>query len=74
MYWDRWDIVEAHYWYAVNYHSGQWSDLYARQCRISRYFRPGMSNGPTSENAQAIYDALVSTGTKANLLTPQRKD
>ena len=58
MYWDRWDIVEAHYWFAVHYHGGQWSDLYVRQCRILRYFNPGMSNGPSSENACLIYNEL----------------
>lgn len=59
MYFDRWDIVEAHFWFAVHYHGGQWSDLYARQCRISRYFRPGLcQNGPTTENACVIYNNL----------------
>jgi hypothetical protein len=59
VYFDRWDIVEAHYWFAVHYHGGQWSDLYARQCRISRYFKPGiLSTGPSSENACIIYNDL----------------
>ena len=59
MYFDRWDIVEAHYWFAVNYHSGQFSELYAKQCRISCYFKPGMtSNGPSSENSCRIYNNL----------------
>lgn len=58
MYFDRFDIVEAHYWFAVHYHGGQWSDLYAKQCRISRYFNPGGSSGPTSENACIIYNQL----------------
>ena len=59
MYFNRWDIVEAHYWFSVHYHNGQFSDLYAKQCRISRYFSPGMaSNGPSSENACAIYNTL----------------
>jgi len=59
MYFDRWDIVEAHYWFAVHYHGGQFSDLYAKQCRISSYFRPSVSSdGPSSENACRIYNAL----------------
>ena len=59
MYFDRWDIVEAHYWFAVHYHGGQGSDLYARQCRISRYFSPSiLSNGPSTENACVIYNDL----------------
>ena len=59
MYWDRWDIVDAHYWYCVNYHSGQWSREYQRLSRISQYYKPSiLAKGPATENAQAIYDAL----------------
>jgi hypothetical protein len=59
MYFERWDVVEAHYWFAVHYHGGQSSELYSRQCRISRYFKPSiLSNGPSSENACAIYNNL----------------
>lgn len=58
MYFDRFDIVEAHYWFAVHYHDGQGSDLYARLCRIGRYFSPGRSDGPSTENACVIYNAL----------------
>lgn len=59
MWFDRWDIIEAHYWFAVHYHGGQWSELYARQCRISRHFRPSiLADGPSSENACRIYNAL----------------
>lgn len=60
--WNRFDIVEAHYAFCVDYHSGQWSDLYARQCRISSYFKPGMAwDGYDSltENGRAIYDTLA---------------
>jgi len=62
MEFDRFDIVEAHYWHAVDYHGGQWSDLYAKQCRISRYYKPGlMHQGYESltENGQDIYNQLV---------------
>lgn len=59
MSFNRFDIVEAHYWFAVDHHSGQWSDLYEKHCRISRYFRPGAcDNGPTTDNARMIYNAL----------------
>lgn len=59
MYWNRWDIVEAHYWFAVHYHGGQCSDLYARQCHISRYFEPSiLASGPSSENACMVYNDL----------------
>ncbi len=62
MYFDRFDIVEAHYAHAVDYHDGQTSDLYVKQCRISRYFKPGgMWKGydSLSDNGKEIYDALV---------------
>ena len=62
MYWDRWDIVEAHYAHAVDYHSGMWSELYAKQCRISEYYSPGMGWAgyeSLSENGQVIYDQLA---------------
>ncbi len=61
MYWDRFDIVEAHYLYCSEWHSGQWSDLYAKMCRIQGYFKPGMSLGyeSLSENGKVIYDNLV---------------
>ena len=59
MYFDRWDIVEAHYWFAVHYHCGQFSELYAKLCRISRYFKPSiLADGPSSENACVIYNNL----------------
>ncbi len=59
MEFNRFDIVEAHYWFCVHYHSGQFSELYAKQCRISRYFNPGaLSDGPSSENACEIYNNL----------------
>lgn len=61
MYFDRFDIVSAHYAFACDYHSGQFSDLYIKLCRIGNYFKPGpMWNGyeSLSENGQAIYDNL----------------
>ena len=60
MYWDRFDIVEAHYLFCEHYHSGQWSPEYARLCRISRYYKPSPMGVTLSENAQDIYDNLVS--------------
>lgn len=61
-YFDRFDIVEAHYTYCIDYHDGQWSDLYARQCRISEYYTPGcLYNGyqSLSDNGKEIYDNIV---------------
>ncbi len=57
---DRFDIVEAHFWFCADFHGGQGSRLYARLSKISRYFKPGASqNGPSTENARDIYEALA---------------
>lgn len=64
---DRFDIVEAYYAYACDYHDGQWSDLYALQCRISNYFKPGLmwrGYDSLSENGKEIYNQLVSKNYK----------
>ena len=59
MNWDRFDIVEAHYWFCADYHTGQACPLYARLGRIQGYYRPSpLQHGPAGPNAQAIYDAL----------------
>ena len=34
------DRLEAHYWYAVDYHGGQDSRLYKHLCKLSRYYHP----------------------------------
>lgn len=62
MYWDRWDIIEAHYAFCCDWHHGQFSELYARQCRISKYFEPGLlwrGYQSLSENGKEIYDQLA---------------
>lgn len=61
MWWDRFDIVEAHYLFCGDYHSGQASELYRRLSRMSRYFKPRLNLAveTLSENARAIYDALA---------------
>lgn len=61
--WDRFDIVAAHYCYAVQWHSGQFSPEYARQCRISGY-ASGLPDNPEallefSDNAALIYLNLI---------------
>lgn len=59
-YFDRWDIIRAHYLYAIEYHGGQFSELYKRQCKISEYYKTfGFSYHGLSDNAKAIYDSLV---------------
>lgn len=59
-HYDRFDIVEAHYWFCVDYHEGQCSDKYAKLCRIREYFTPSpICHGPVTWNAREIYNALV---------------
>lgn len=63
MYFDRFDIVEAHYAFCCDYHEGLHSRLYARLCRILTYLRPSpMFRGyeSLSDNGRMIYDELVS--------------
>lgn len=61
MYFDRFDIVEAYYVFFVNYHEGQWSEKYRRQCKMHSYFKPGLSvqNGELEGNSLEIYENLV---------------
>ncbi len=61
MYFDRFDIIQAHYAFACDYHGGQASKLYSRLCRIGRYFTPGAlwrGFDSLSENGQEIYRNL----------------
>ena len=62
---DRFDIVAAHYFFCLNYHTGQRSVLYARLCRITERlrFRPAPNwhkPSDVSENCRRIYMDLVS--------------
>lgn len=62
MYFDRFDIVEAHYAFACDYHGGQSTDLYAKLCRIGQYFTPSplwRNFDSLSENGKEIYNNLV---------------
>ena len=62
MYFDRFDIIAAHYLFCAGYYTGQNDKLYARLCRIKKYFNPGpLFEGyvSLSENGQVIYDNLV---------------
>lgn len=60
-YFDRYDILSAHYCFACDWHQGQFSDLYARLCRIQQVFSPGLlwrGYQSLSDNGKAIYDQL----------------
>lgn len=59
---DRFQIVLAHYVFCMFWHNGQTCPLYARMCRISRYYKPGMRGenlrNPENEMALSIYENL----------------
>jgi len=63
MYFDRFDIVEAHYMFYSHYHEGQFSDGYRKLSHILSQFRPGLygwsDENNLNPNARAIYDNLV---------------
>lgn len=60
-FYDKFDIVDAHYWFAADHHEGQGSALYARLSRLSAIFEPSsIAHGPGSENAIEIYNNLCS--------------
>lgn len=63
-YWNRFDICEAWYRFARDYHSGQGSTAYEVFGRLAkRHYQPGLaveSWDIDSDNVRAIYDRLVS--------------
>ena len=62
MTFDRFDVCEAYYQFAVLYHGGQFSPVYRIFGRLSRIdYSPGMGSGveSLSKNAREIFDALI---------------
>ena len=60
-YFDRFDIVEAHYLFCSDYHGGQTSALYARFSQLVRMqFKPApnLSFETLTENGKFIYNEL----------------
>lgn len=62
---DRFDICEAHYMFAMNWHGGQFSKIYEKFAQLNRMgfkMRPCNSSNPMvvlEENGQEIYYNLV---------------
>ena len=55
---DEFDREEALYWFASDYHGGQWSNLYAALC--DSLFHPGpMASGPQSYASGHLYNELA---------------
>ena len=62
MWFDRFDILSAHYAFCADFYNGQGCDLYAKLCRIGKLFKPGASwkgYDSLSENGKVIYDNLA---------------
>lgn len=63
MYFDRYDICEAFYVYAMLNHNGQWSKEYAIFGRLENLgFKPSIllrDENDLDENAREIYENLV---------------
>jgi len=56
---NRFDVVQAHYWYCTYYHGGMRSKEYARLCSMQRYYKTGYSERMPSTSASAtIYNRL----------------
>lgn len=59
-YYNRWDIIDAYFWFFNHYHEGQGSLKYERMCRITDYYEPGLyAREPRTENSNTIYKQLV---------------
>ena len=63
---NRFDICDAYYVYAANYHGGQYTDTYRIFGRLEKIgYRPSsnLSEDSLEENARLIYDRLVEKDT-----------
>lgn len=61
MFYDRFDIVSAHYAFYCDYHEGMFSEFYKKQCRISKYLKLSpcwQGYNSLSDNSKEIYNAL----------------
>ena len=63
MFFDRFDICEAHYVFAMLWHDGMWGKVYTKFAQFERIrFRPKPSLcGPEdlTENGRGIYEQLL---------------
>ncbi len=58
-YADEWTTEPAIYWFASDWHGGQWSNLYAALCASP--YTPSRLESACPEDAQEAYDVLVET-------------
>lgn len=64
MFFDRFDIMAAYYYYLSQYHEGQWSESYKRLYKIMKVFKPSPFGKleTETENCKNIYNQLVEKG------------
>ena len=55
---DEFDIEAAIYWFANDWHGGQWSNLYS--ALSTSPYRPGLSESGCPDEALDSYDTLMS--------------
>ena len=74
MYFNRFDICEAYYFYAMNYHGGQFSKEYAIFGRLHNMgfkMRPLATSNPNEEleeNSREIYEELIQHPEKVRMV------
>lgn len=60
---DRFSIVQGHYVFCANNHTGQGCALYKRMCRIARYYKPSDSawdlDREENYGARYVYNGLA---------------
>lgn len=62
MYWDRFDICEAYYLFACEWHKGKWSAeyvIFGRLDNINFCPSPILTKRSLSENGRSILAALI---------------
>jgi len=69
MYFDRFDICEAYFLALSHCHAGQWSQEYARLCKLMSYFKPApnLSVDTLTDNAREIYNSACTRMLKGNV-------
>jgi hypothetical protein len=60
---DRFDAAQGLHWYAVHYHSGQWSSLYRVQCALD--YTPGALEKDASADTNEWYARLENSDVDA---------
>ncbi len=56
---DRFDVVQAYYWWLTDHHNGQFSPEYARLSKLAKLYKPSIfENRPNTYDSRVIYNTL----------------